>query len=277
MSFNNSVSANNHHIPIVTAVFDSKKELSWSGDTSGQITSFIVDQELVRYTRFPVSKSPVDGLFPLSTGIVSLAGSQLKMLRRGGYVMWKLAFDNSITALAGSIHDDSHVYVGGTEKIMEINLQKNAIVKEAALTTPITKIKKGLFLCCATEKGDVQIQDLQTFKTLATLPVNSGRIEDLDLEGYTMVTCGSSVRDGIVRNDPLVKVFDLRMMKALPSVHYNLGPSFLKIVPTFPSLLYSCTKSGQFQLTDINNSKQSLWDQIVSLGDISAMSLSVAL
>lgn len=63
--------------------------------------------------------------------------------------------------------------------------------------TPITKIKKGLFICCATEKGDVLVQDLQTFKTLATFPVNSGKIEDLDLEGYTMVTCGSSARYGV--------------------------------------------------------------------------------
>lgn len=70
------------------------------------------------------------------------------------------------------------------------------------------------------------------------------------------------LRDGVVRSDPLVKVYDLRMMKALPAVHYNLGPSFLKILPTFPSLLYSCTKSGQFQLTDINTSQHSIWDQV---------------
>lgn len=61
----------------------------------------------------------------------------------------------------------------------------------------------------------------------------------------------------------MVKVYDLRMMKALPALHYNLGPSFLKIVPTLPSLLYSCTKSGQFQLTDIKTSQQSFWDQVL--------------
>lgn len=62
------------------------------------------------------------------------------------------------------------------------------------LTAAVTKMKKGLLLCSATDSGNIQIHDLQTFKTVATLPVHSGKIEDLDLEGYTMVTCGSSVR-----------------------------------------------------------------------------------
>jgi len=63
----------------------------------------------------------------------------------------------------------------------------------------------------------------------------------------------------------MVKVYDLRMLKALPPVQYIKGPSFLKIVPTVPSLLYSCTNRGQFQLTDINTSQSSLWDEVCML------------
>jgi hypothetical protein len=55
-------------------------------------------------------------------------------------------------------------------------------------------MKKGLLLCGATDTGSVLIHDLSTFKTVATLPAHAGTIEDLDLEGYTMVTCGSSIR-----------------------------------------------------------------------------------
>jgi hypothetical protein len=55
-------------------------------------------------------------------------------------------------------------------------------------------MKKGLLLCSAQDTGSVLIQDLQTFKTLGTLPAHSGAIVDLDLEGYTMVTCGTSLR-----------------------------------------------------------------------------------
>jgi hypothetical protein len=69
-------------------------------------------------------------LFPVGAGIVSLAGSQLKMVRRGGYAMWKLGFDQPLTALAGSMHDENHAYVGGKEKIMEIDLHKKTIVRE---------------------------------------------------------------------------------------------------------------------------------------------------
>lgn len=44
--------------------------------------------------------------------------------------MWKLGFDQPLTALAGSMHDENHAYVGGKEKIMEIDLHKKTIVRE---------------------------------------------------------------------------------------------------------------------------------------------------
>ena len=52
------------------------------------------------------------------------------MITRGGYAMWKLVFDSSITSLAGSAHDETQVYVGGKEKVMAINLQKKTVVRE---------------------------------------------------------------------------------------------------------------------------------------------------
>jgi hypothetical protein len=55
------------------------------------------------------------------------------MIRRGGFTVWKLSFDQPLNTLAGSMHDESHVYVGGKEKIMEIDLHKKAIVREVCI------------------------------------------------------------------------------------------------------------------------------------------------
>ena len=59
---------------------------------------------------------------------------------------------------------------------------------------------------------------------------------------------------GTIFSDPMVKVYDLRTMRALPPAPFPLGPYLCRFHPTLFSTLLVASQAGQFQLLDVGNS-----------------------
>ena len=77
--------------------------------------------------------------------------------------------------------------------------------------------------------GHVRLLDMNSFQVVKTFEnVHTGTILDMDTHDNLLVTCGYSLRHGSYIVDPLVKVYDLRMQKALPPVSYP-GASFIRM------------------------------------------------
>ena len=60
-------------------------------------------------------------------------------------------------------------------------------------------------------------------------------------------------RQGRPYPDPLVKIYDLRNMKALPPIPFSAGPAFINRFPNRPSTLAITSNQGLVQIVDTTN------------------------
>lgn len=117
--------------------------------------------------------------------------------------------------------------------------------------------------------GNVRLLDTNSFQVVKTFEgVHSGTILDIDTHDNLLITCGYSLRcfvqarrdvtptdenrHGNYIVDPLVKVYDLRMQKALPPISFP-GANFIRMHPKMSAAAIIGSSAGQFQLVDVMN------------------------
>lgn len=67
----------------------------------------------------------------------------------------------------------------------------------------------------------------------------------------------SMIRQSRPFPDPLVKVYDLRTMTALPPIPFSAGPAFIHAIPTRTSSLVVISNQGLINVVDASNSSAS--------------------
>jgi PAB-dependent poly(A)-specific ribonuclease subunit 2 len=82
--------------------------------------------------------------------------------------------------------------------------------------------------------------------------VHNGTILDMSTHDNLLITCGYNLRHGNYIMDPLVKLFDLRMQKALPPVSFPAA-SFIRMHPKMTAAAIIGSNTGQFQVVDVLN------------------------
>lgn len=127
-----------------------------------------------------------------------------------------------------------------------------------------------------TAAGDVKLLDMNSFKVVQNFPQAHGSaISDIDTQANTLLTCGYSPRfyflsiipylqkrdfnrlqgnrQGTYHLDTLVKVYDLRMHKALPPIGFPSGAAFVRMHPKLTAAAIVASQAGQIQIIDIMN------------------------
>ena len=84
----------------------------------------------------------------------------------------------------------------------------------------------------------------------------------------------SSGRQGRPYPDPLVKVYDLRNLKALPPIPFSNGPSFITRLPNRPSTLAITSSQGLVQIVDTTNPTTNEFYQLDAPSYISSVAVS---
>jgi len=64
--------------------------------------------------------------------------------------------------------------------------------------------------------------------------------------------------------DPLLKVYDARMLRSLAPIPFSAGPYFVRFHPKFSSTVFAVAQSGEFQVLDIANPHNSVQFHYVS-------------
>lgn len=73
----------------------------------------------------------------------------------------------------------------------------------------------------------------------------SGNLSDFDVHGNLVVTCGFTSRMNVLASDRFLKVYDLRMMRAITPLQVHVDPLFLRFVPTYTSRLAIISERGE--------------------------------
>ncbi|SPC63264.1 related to PAN2 - component of Pab1p-stimulated poly(A) ribonuclease [Ustilago sp. UG-2017b] len=266
--------------PAVTALaFDPYSELLWQGTSFG-ILSSLYSPQLSRYTSYPAHglptrPSPTKAILADERHIYSIADNGIKCSQRRGLAKWTtltqnmgadainlvsmcaspLAASSDIIAAAlsqsaantGEIDNDNDL-------ILTVNNSTGALVRSIPSEAPILHVRKsGRYLCAATVNGHIQLRDPRTLKVEHRLHAHPGGLVDVQADSHILYSVGWTVRQGHPVPEPLIKVHDLRSMRALVPIPFAApgGPSLLAIHPKLSSTVIVSAPQGQFQIVDI--------------------------
>lgn len=103
---------------------------------------------------------------------------------------------------------------------------------------PVTEVAGTVFLF------QVSLRDLRSFKVEHEFDAFSGSLSDFDVHGNLLAACGFSSRLTGLACDRFLKVYDLRMMRAITPLQVHVDPAFLRFIPTYTSRLAIISQSG---------------------------------
>ncbi|XP_057558929.1 PAN2-PAN3 deadenylation complex catalytic subunit PAN2 isoform X8 [Hippopotamus amphibius kiboko] len=252
-------------VPVSVSHFDLHEEMLWVGSHGGHATSFF-GPALERYSSFQVNGSDdIRQIQSLENGILFLTKNNLKYMARGGLIIFDYLLDESEDMHSLLLTDSSTLLVGGLQShILEIDLntvqetQKShspwfpRFPAQYAVETPgVTVMRQtNRFFFCGHTTGKVSLRDLRTFKVEHEFDAFSGSLSDFDVHGNLLATCGFSSRLTGLACDRFLKVYDLRMMRAITPLQVHVDPAFLRFIPTYTSRLAIISQSGQCQFCE---------------------------
>jgi PAB-dependent poly(A)-specific ribonuclease subunit 2 len=116
-------------------------------------------------------------------------------------------------------------------------------------------MKKGNYICAATDHDAVDVLDPLTFDVVKTWKAHgSGLINDMDVQNNFVVTCGMSPRaqQGYVP-DSYVNVFDLKNMSSLSPIAFPPLAAHVRMHPRMSSTCIISSQRGQLHVVDLMN------------------------
>lgn len=263
--------------PQITALsFDHTANLIWCGDSQGSTCSFTTSHDplgfrhvpLYRYTKFRTSanNAPVIQHLNLQKGVLALLNACISYNTRRGLCNARITSDlvddssllQNLTCMTLAYSTLGDLIVGGSLLLFKVDLNKPQILQPFEHEGNLSFINyQSKLLILGNSTGSLEIFDPNSNQLVKTFGGHNGLLSDLDVKGNYAATCGYLVRpkrfshsvDYMV--DPLVNIYDLRMMRALPPVPFPAGASFVKFHPKLPNIMLVASTTGQFQFIDM--------------------------
>ncbi|KAG8452458.1 hypothetical protein GDO86_004299 [Hymenochirus boettgeri] len=231
-------------VPVSAVHFDLHEEMLWVGNHRGHATSFF-SPALDRYSSFQVHpNNDIRQIQTLENGVIFLTKNNLKYMTRGGLII----FDYLLL-----LTDSSTLLLGGMQNHV-IQMDLNTVQETQKFTVEVPGItimrQSNRFFFCGHTSGKLSLRDLRTFKTEHEFDAYSGSLSDFDVHGNLVVTCGFSSRMNVLACDRFLKVYDLRMMRAITPLQVHVDPLFLRFIPTYTSRLAIISQRGQCQFCE---------------------------
>ncbi|KAJ1558515.1 poly(A)-specific ribonuclease [Nowakowskiella sp. JEL0078] len=210
--------------------------------------------------KIPDSNFYVRNILSLSPSLlVSLSAKRLELSKRQGISVSSFSPDTNFDLTACALSNSSDIWLAlknGLDlsaELATVNFLEGRFVNKFKVEAPIIKMVRSRFLCSGNVLGKIELRDHRNGRREHLIDAHTGTLNDFDVEGNTLITCGYGLRSGQMLVEPLVKVFDLRTMKTLPPISFSTVPQFLKFHPKLTSTIYISSQTGQFQSCDLTN------------------------
>ncbi|XP_069509890.1 PAN2-PAN3 deadenylation complex catalytic subunit PAN2 isoform X5 [Ambystoma mexicanum] len=240
-------------VPVSVSHFDMREELLWVGNQGGHATSFF-GPSLERFSSFQVNAGDdIRQIQSLDNGVLFLTKNNLKYMTRGGLAIFDYLMDDGSDMHSMLLTDNNTLLLGGMQDhITEIDL--NTVQESQKFTVDIPGItimrQSNRFFFCGHTSGKVSLRDLRSYQAEQEFDAYSGGLSDFDVHGNLLVTCGYSSRMNGLACDRFLKVFDLRVMRAITPLQVHVDPFFLRFIPTYTSRLAIISQTGQCQFCE---------------------------
>lgn len=198
-------------------------------------------------------------------GVISLSSNSIKLNNRRGIFKEAVSdkkLENLHTMTFTTRGTGEIVAAGESDKYACINLDRGTVVStpERSLSSgtevpaTVLKMKRSSHaIVSGTSSGSIEIVDPATMKTQNKFQAHLGPIADLDAKQHLVISCGFSQKKSGYMPDPLVSVYDIRAMKALPPLAVPAGAAFVRLHPKMSTCCVAASLNGQLQFMDIAN------------------------
>ncbi|KAM7195211.1 PAB-dependent poly(A)-specific ribonuclease subunit PAN2 [Naviculisporaceae sp. PSN 640] len=260
--------------PYPTAVgFDTNNELMWIGGSNGRVASYYYARPLERYTAWrtqPEEAGVIRQFLFNDKGVIILGTKTVHHTNCRGIDHWMLHYDEKHEILRSMKHllcmsftsKHSEILVAGAQETMfVIDLTKGEVVKQHPTEHHYMIMKKSrAYICAATTAGSVHFLDPTSFQIIKTWQAHLAYINDMDVRGDLVVTCGGTVKHvpnqpGPTRNpDHYVNAFDLsRNAASLKPVSLAVAAAHARLHPKMSSTAVVVAPHGQVYVVDLLN------------------------
>ncbi|XP_044758606.1 PAN2-PAN3 deadenylation complex catalytic subunit PAN2 [Coccinella septempunctata] len=233
--------------------FDKTEELVWMGNQGGHVTSYFTGA-MQKYTSFQVhATQDVRQIITVDNGILALTASSLRYQMRRGIPLLTHTGPNLNEMQCMLQVSPSRILMGGHQsKLIDFNIEysRELTTVDVGDTGCVMMRPHSRFVLCGNPLGRIDLRDPISLNVEHKLETHSGSLSDFDVQGNLLVTCGFSTRHGNLTVDRFLKVYDLRMMRAISPIAVVTDPLYLRFLPSVSSRLVVVSGIGQIQLCD---------------------------
>lgn len=165
----------------------------------------------------------------------------------------------------------SDLVVGSASSLLTFDINKPSVLTQMKHEGGISIIKPcSKLLALGLDNGSLDMFDPISNETTNRFASHNGLLSDMDTQGSYVATCGYSIRPRRYLGagsdtpslsneyfiDPLVTIYDVRMMRPLAPILFPAGAALVRFHPKLPNIIVVSSPRGQIQFVDIYDQSQ---------------------
>ncbi|ETW85417.1 hypothetical protein HETIRDRAFT_432176 [Heterobasidion irregulare TC 32-1] len=249
--------------PITALCFDPVSDTLWSGTNTGHVVAYYTPRGM-RGVNFPVGgnlavkKVIADENYVRASGVAS---EGIGSWNKGGVNKWYHRPPAATVTTFSNTSGSSNLLAVATSalELLLLNPLTGSVVRQSIFSSPVTQLHYShSFLLSGDANGFVRCHDPRTGLRRdggaeATAKAHESEIQGLQSSGNCVYTIGWGLRQSRPIPDPLVKVYDMRVMRPLPPVPFPAGPAFINSLPRRSSSIVVTSNQGLVNIVDTSN------------------------
>jgi hypothetical protein len=240
---------------VVATHIDTHHSLLWSASADARVFSYAYP-EWHRRTLWR-TEALVRGIVAQEHSLwLALENGALIAHDRGGRVLHALTPPLPAPLTALGVISPLELVAGGASHVTRVDVrrgQPNASLvldERDSVGGGVVALRRGRAIVCALSNGRIALLDQRTWSVQHRIDAHSAAIADVDVKGDILATCGFVTRHGHVVAEKFVKLFDLRMNRALSPIACPLGAQLLRFHPRMYSTVIAVQQDGVVRLLD---------------------------
>ncbi|RPD59176.1 hypothetical protein L226DRAFT_488705 [Lentinus tigrinus ALCF2SS1-7] len=270
--------------PITALSFDPVSDILWSGTNSGHVCANYTPRGL-RGVHYPVGGHlAVKRILATDTNVIAcgVAAEAIGAWGKGGVNSWYFKPGNQITTFSNKPSNASTIAVStATPELILLNTQTGSVLRRSQVSSVLTHLHytaSQTYFVSGDADGWIRLHDprdatIRSYGSSAIKAHLSG-IQGIEATSTLLYTIGLGMRQGRPYPDPLVKIYDLRNMKALTPIPFSAGPAFINRFPNRPSTLAITSNQGLVQIVDTANPTSNEFYQLDAPSFVSSVAVS---
>ncbi|KAI0035067.1 ubiquitin carboxyl-terminal hydrolase-domain-containing protein [Vararia minispora EC-137] len=246
---------------ITALAFDPVSDTLWSGSNSGQLSAFYSVLGL-RGVSFRVGGTLAVKKIAVDDAVVRaccVAGEGVGCWSKGGLNKWYYRTPMAVTTFSHTVQSSTLAAATPSPELVLLNALTGAPTRIATVPAVVNQLHfaSSSLLLTGGSDGFLRCHDPRTGLRVASgesaVRAHASEVQGLQSNGNVVYTTGWALRSGHPVPDPLVKLYDLRTMKALPPVVFPTGPAFINVLPRSSASLVLVSNQGLVNIVDTVN------------------------